>query len=77
MILKLTDKDFMRLVDYMKTNYGINSIADLSLFYEDNTNKLEIMRNKISRKDLDYPQMKILDMCFWQVGYDLYSTKDK
>lgn len=26
MILKLTDKDFMRLVDYMKTNYGINLI---------------------------------------------------
>lgn len=60
-----------------ETNYGINSIADLSLFYEDNTNKLEIMRNKISRNDLDYPQMKILDMCFWQVGYDLDSTKDK
>lgn len=52
------------------SNYGMNSIMELVSFYEKHTDQLENCRKRISSIDLEYPQMKILDMCFWQVGYN-------
>ena len=33
--------------------------------------KFEKYRLSIQRADIEYTQMKIFDMCFWQIGYDL------
>ncbi len=55
--------------------FSINSIEELALFYEKNMNILETMRSNISCEDIEYPQMKILDMCFWQIGYELDNAK--
>jgi hypothetical protein len=52
-------------------DFSIDSIMELVLFYENNREVLENCSKEIASKDLVYPQMKILDMCFWQVGYDL------
>lgn len=42
----------------------------------ENYETLEHFRLNISGDSLDYPQMKILDMCFWQIGYDLDNQKN-
>lgn len=50
---------------------GKSSIKELAEYYEANETKLEDVRRRISQSSLlDYPQMKILDMAFWQIGID-------
>lgn len=55
--------------------FSMNSIVELALFYENNLNVLETVRSSVSCEYIEYPQMKILDMCFWQIGYELDNAK--
>lgn len=50
-------------------NYNIDSIMQLVDFYKDNSARLESVRKKMKVKGMPYPQMKLLDMGFWQIGY--------
>ena len=56
-------------------NYNIKSILQLVEFYENNVSRLEPVREKMWVYDLPYPQMKMLDMGFWQIGFDLDTKK--
>lgn len=47
------------------------SIHNLSKYYVDNNDGFVNWRRTISCEGMEYPQMKILDMCFWQIGYNL------
>ena len=49
-------------------NYNIVSISKLAEFYKENVEKLEEMRKELRVEDILYPQMKLLDMGFWQIG---------
>ena len=51
-------------------NYNINSIMQLVDFYEKNSARLESVREKMEVEGMPYPQMKLLDMGFWQIGYE-------
>lgn len=55
--------------------FNINSILDLVEFYNSHYSKFEKARNQMKVFDLEYPQMKILDSCFWQIGFDLDKNK--
>ncbi|WP_454899308.1 hypothetical protein [Actinomyces sp.] len=50
--------------------YSSNSVLKLVDFYEEHNDRLEEARRGMRVGDLTYPQMKLLDMGFWQVGYD-------
>ena len=56
-------------------NYNIKSILQLVEFYEKYSEPLESVREKMKVADMLYPQMKILDMGFWQVGFDFDRNK--
>ena len=56
-------------------NYNIKSIMQLVDFYEKNADQLEYAREKMEIEGLLYPQMKMIDMGFWQIGFDLYTNK--
>ncbi len=56
-------------------NYNIRSIMKLVKFYEKNADRLEPIREKMEVEGMPYPQMKLLDMGFWQVGFDLDTNK--
>ena len=56
-------------------NYNLNSLLKLVEFYEENNDKLEKVRKTLKVCDMDYPQMKLLDMGFWQVGFELDEGK--
>lgn len=49
-------------------NYNKESMKKLVGFYMDNFNIFEEVRATMKVNGLDYPQMKLLDMGFWQVG---------
>ena len=50
--------------------YSLESVRKLAKFYEEHNDRLEEARRGMRTEDLVYPQMKLLDMGFWQVGYD-------
>ena len=50
--------------------YGRNSLRKLVDFYEEHNDRLEEARRGMRVGDLTYPQMKLLDMGFWQVGFE-------
>lgn len=56
-------------------NYNINSILKLVDFYDANNDKLESVREALKVYDMDYPQMKLIDMGFWQIGFELDTDK--
>ena len=51
--------------------YNIKSILQLVDFYEKNIEQLDSVQKNFIVADMPYPQMKILDMGFWQIGFDL------
>ena len=58
--------------------FSHKSISELTNFYndKDRRGKLEEWKREISRqRKVTYPQMKILDMCFWQIGFDRSKNK--
>ena len=48
----------------------MKSVLRLVDFYEAHNDRLEEARRGMWTDDLIYPQMKVLDMGFWQIGYD-------
>lgn len=50
--------------------YSRNSLLKLVDFYEEHNDRLEEARRGMRTEDLTYPQMKLLDMGFWQIGFE-------
>ena len=50
--------------------YSSNSVLKLVDFYEEHNDRLEEARRGMRVGDLIYPQMKLLDMGFWQIGFE-------
>ena len=50
--------------------YSLDSVLRLVDFYEEHNDRLEDARRGMQCEDLTYPQMKMLDMGFWQVGFE-------
>ena len=51
--------------------YNMKSVLQLVDFYERNESRLESVRENMRVYDLPYPQMKMIDMGFWQIGFDM------
>lgn len=56
-------------------NCNLKSIMQLVDFYEKNSAQLEPVREKMEVEGMPYPQMKMIDMGFWQVGFELDTNK--
>ncbi len=52
-------------------NFNCNSIRLLTAFYEENRAVLEQERARLRFSGYDYPQMKLIDMGFWMLGFNL------
>lgn len=50
--------------------YSPDSVLRLVDFYEAHNDRLEEARRGMRTEDLTYPQMKLLDMGFWQIGFE-------
>ena len=53
-----------------KDTYQKKSLDELADFYEAHNDRLEEARRGFEVDGLIYPQMKLLDMGFWQVGFE-------
>ena len=52
-------------------NFNTKSLIQLAQFYQKNESILEKVRLNLALNDIFYPQMKLIDMGFWQIGADL------
>lgn len=50
--------------------YSLESVRKLAKFYEAHNDRLEEARRGFEDDGLIYPQMKLLDMGFWQIGFE-------
>ena len=53
-----------------KKSYNEDSLLELADIYEAHNDRLEEARRAMQIDDLSYPQMKLLDMGFWQIGFE-------
>ena len=53
-----------------KKSYNEDSLLELADIYEAHNDRLEEARRGMWTDDLIYPQMKLLDMGFWQIGFE-------
>ena len=56
-------------------NFNIRSILELVDFYNKYYEEFENARSQMIVSGMEYPQMKIIDSCFWQVGFELDENK--
>lgn len=57
-------------------NYGMRSLKELAKLYAENETELENLRQTLHKEQFEYPQMKLLDMGFWQFGFENSANKD-
>ena len=51
-------------------SYNKDSLLELADIYEAHNDRLEEARRGMQCEDLTYPQMKLLDMGLWQIGFE-------
>ena len=49
--------------------YNKKSVYGVAKFYCDNLDVFEKLRQELSKRGIEYPPMKLMDMCFWQDAY--------
>ena len=59
-----------RYLGLEKKTYHEKSLLELADIYEEHNDRLEEARRGMQCEDLVYPQMKLLDMGFWQIGFE-------
>ena len=63
-------KSGLSLSNVAQQRFSEKSMRQLVEYYQDNYDQLETFRKDISRDRVEYTPMKVIDMCFWQIGFD-------
>ena len=50
--------------------YDRRSVQDVARYYLSHKNRFEEVRKELCRSGIEYPAMKIMDMCLWQVSFE-------
>ena len=50
--------------------FGEKSLRQLWTYYNDHIAEFELMKKRLSNEGLQYPPMKLIDMCLWRLGYN-------
>jgi len=66
----------LSLYGVAQQRFGAGSMLQLGCFYMEHFDEFETFRKEISRGRVEYTPMKIMDMCFWQLGYDGDAKKE-
>lgn len=60
----------VRQYDISIGGYDRRSVRDVAKYYLKYKNEFEKVRNELSAYGTEYPVMKIMDMCLWQVAFE-------
>lgn len=56
--------------------YNSRSVRNVAQYYCDNNKEFEELRVELSKCGVEYPAMKLMDMCFWQAAYVMEEKTD-
>jgi len=65
------DRNFktgLRKSSVSSATFTANSLKRIAIYYKNNFDEFEKLRNEMDVGDKKYPIMKIIDMCFWQLN---------
>ena len=68
------DRYFVKAVSHYKVcsrNFNERSLMNLQTFYNLHFEAFENLRKQFANEGVYYTPMKLIDMCFWQLGVDL------
>lgn len=68
------DRYFRRAVSHYKIcscSFSEISLNDLYSYYQSHFDDFEYLRHQFMQEGVYYTPMKLLDMCFWQLGFDM------
>lgn len=66
------DRYYVNSVKKNRVSTGVfnkKSVRSVAEFYCDNLDAFENLRHELSKCGIEYPPMKLMDMCFWQDAY--------
>lgn len=63
-------KKGLNITKFAKQQYSSISLLELANLYQSHRKDFDLLQEQISLNRIKYPPMKILDMCFWQLGID-------
>ncbi|TKC62488.1 hypothetical protein FBD94_09745 [Pedobacter hiemivivus] len=68
----------LQVVGIQKRKFNIEGLKEILNFYNENLHEIESCRNLIQKKRAKhYPAMKIIDMYFWQLGYNKFLEEEQ
>jgi hypothetical protein len=56
--------------------FGVDSLKSVIGFVRDNRKELFDVQRKLAKDGVRYPLMKLVDMCFWQKGYEIAESEE-
>jgi hypothetical protein len=56
--------------------YNRKSIKQIAMFYISHKEEFELVRKEIAKAGTDYPPMKLMDMCMWQLAYEMEQSQE-
>ncbi len=68
-------KEAIKNYDISSSTFKPQSVRKLAKFYRKHKDEFEKARKKIGEKYSYYPDMKLLDMCFWKAGEKIMKEK--
>ena len=63
-------KSGLSISNVAQQRYSKTSLLQLANYYVEHEEEFEEFRHKVSAGRVSYTPMKIIDMCFWQLGFD-------
>nr|WP_294486847.1 hypothetical protein [uncultured Anaerosporobacter sp.] len=69
--------DTIRTYKIASGNFNRKSLYDLAEYYNNNRSALDVFQQQLSeQRQIEYPEMKILDMAFWYISYEKSQDKE-
>ena len=65
----------LRQTGIVPASFTPENIARLFIYYQNNFEEFESLRKSIEKENIHYTPMKLMDMCFWQYGFDVEQTE--
>lgn len=55
--------------------FNAASLKNIYKYYQDHANEFQKLKNQFEKDGVHYTPMKMIDMCFWQLGQEINSKK--
>lgn len=65
----------VKYYNFCSTSFNKNSLNDLHSYYQLYFKEFDQLRKQFIDEGTYYTPMKLLDMCFWQLGFDIETTE--